>query len=91
MIILKFLHMTPLKYIKDRPILIAFIFLGKSIRLQKVNNVCVCSIKNFSETTSARILEFGTNVVHDELHCIREHQPPPTYCSLYYTPRKLCL
>ena len=56
-------------------------------------NVCVCVcvhacellffVKDFSGTTTPRILKFGTNVGYDKLYCIKENQPPPAYHSLY--------
>ena len=50
--------------------------------------VCVCGwvrgfvcklfffVKDFSGTTTPRILKFGTNVWYNLLYCVRENQPP---------------
>ena len=48
--------------------------------------VCVCElffIKDFSGTAEPRIWKFGTNIRHDLLYCVREHQPPQTHHFLY--------
>ena len=33
-------------------------------------------VKDFSRTTVCRILKFGTNILHDLLHCVRDNQHP---------------
>ena len=40
-------------------------------------------VKNFSRNTEPRILKFNTNVGYNLLYCVRENQPPPSYCGLY--------
>ena len=49
--------------------------------------VCVCvnffSVKDFSETTSYRMMKFGTNIGYGKLYCVRKNQPSPAYQSLY--------
>ena len=39
--------------------------------------------KDFSGTTTPRLLKFGTNVGYDLLHCVRENQPPDAYHFLH--------
>ena len=39
--------------------------------------------KDFSGTTSPRILEFGTNINYDRLYCVLKNQPHMAYQSLY--------
>ena len=40
-------------------------------------------VKDFSGTTSPRILKFGTNVEYDLLYCVRENQHSAAYHSSY--------
>ena len=42
------------------------------------------SVKDFSGTTTPRILKFGKNVGYDLLYCVKESQPPHVYHSLYH-------
>ena len=59
-----------------------FPFLLFSISHSSVIHRDIC-VKDFSGTTAPRILKFGTNVVYDLLHCVRENQPPDAYHFLY--------
>ena len=40
-------------------------------------------VKDFSTTTSVRILKFGTKLDSDELYCVTKEQPHIAYQSLY--------
>ena len=40
-------------------------------------------VKDFSATTSVRILKFGTKLDSDELYCVTKEQPYYAYQSLY--------
>ena len=40
-------------------------------------------VKDFSTTTSVRILKFGTKLDSDELYCATKEQPHIAYQSLY--------
>ena len=40
-------------------------------------------VKDFSGTTTPRILKFGTNVRYDLLYCVKENQRAAAYRSLY--------
>ena len=42
-------------------------------------------VKDFSGTTMARILTFGTNIGYDLLYCVKENQPSAAYHSLYFS------
>ena len=59
-----------------------FPFLLFSISHSNVMHREIC-VKDFSGTTTPRILKFGTNVGYDLLHCVRENQPPDAYHFLY--------
>ena len=57
-------------------------FFHFSISLSNVIHKKIC-VKDFSGTTSPKILKFGTNVGYVLLYRVRENQPPPIYHSLY--------
>ena len=40
-------------------------------------------VKDFSATTSVRILKFGTKLDSDELYCVTKEQPHIAHRSLY--------
>ena len=42
-------------------------------------------VKDFPGTAAPRIFKFGTNVVYDLLHCVRENQPPDMFHFLYFS------
>ena len=54
------------------------LYISQSIIIHK--EICV---KDFSGTTMARILTFGTNVGYDLLYCVKENKPPAANHSLY--------
>ena len=43
----------------------------------------IFSVKDFSATTSVRILKFGTKLDSDKLYCVTKEQPHIAYQSLY--------
>ena len=51
--------------------------------------VCVCLsvnfffVRNFSGTTTPKILKFGTNIGYDSLYCGKENWPTPVFSSIY--------
>ena len=70
------------KEIQDAEIIfcLLFPFFLFSISHSNVIHRELC-VKDFSGTTAPRILKFGTNIGYDLLLCVRENQPPDSYCS----------
>ena len=57
-------------------------FLHFSISHSNVIHREIC-VKDFSETTSPRILKVDSHVEDDLLYCVKDNQSPPVCHSLY--------
>ena len=60
-----------------------YIVFAFSVRMFVCMSVNFFSVKDFSGTTSLRILKFGTNIRYDKLYCVFKNQPHMAYQSLY--------
>ena len=54
-----------------------------SFFLSYIIHMDIFSVKDFSATTSVRILKFGTKLDSDKLYCVTKDQPHIAYQSLY--------